>query len=82
MTMFMMLIASGWAGSLVAPQLSEPTANECNQATPIRVGGGLPPAILGPDGMPMDQTRGQDQTRQGLTPDTINPSQIGANMAG
>ena len=38
--------------------------------------------ILGPDGMPMDQTMGQDQLRQGLTPNTINPSQIGANMAG
>jgi hypothetical protein len=38
--------------------------------------------ILGPDGMPLDQTMGQDQTRQGLTPNTINPSQIGANMAG
>jgi len=50
MMMMMMLIASGWAGSLEAPQLSEPTANECDQATPIRVGGGIPPAILGPDG--------------------------------
>ena len=38
--------------------------------------------ILGPDGMPLNQTMGQDQTRQGLTPNTINPSQIGANMAG
>ncbi len=46
-------------------------------------GGGAGAApILGPDGMPMDQTMGQDQTRQGLTPNTINPSQIGANMAG
>ena len=46
-------------------------------------GGGAGAApILGPDGMPMDQTMGQDQLRQGLTPNTINPSQIGANMAG
>ena len=46
-------------------------------------GGGAGAApILGPDGMPMDQTMGQDQLRQGLTPSTINPSQIGANMAG
>lgn len=50
-------------------------------------GGDLPPGaaggapILGPDGMPMDQTMGGGM-RQGLTPDTINPSQIGANMAG
>ena len=46
-------------------------------------GGGAGAApILGPDGMPMDQTMGQDQLRQGLTPNTINPSQIGANLAG
>ena len=46
-------------------------------------GGGAGAApILGPDGMPMDQPMGQDQLRQGLTPNTINPSQIGANMAG
>ena len=50
-------------------------------------GGDLPPGaaggapILGPDGMPMDQTMGGGM-RQGLTPDTINPSQIGASMAG
>jgi len=50
MTMIMMLIASGWAGSLVAPQLSEPTANECDQSAPIRVGVGIPPGIAGPDG--------------------------------
>ena len=45
--------------------------------------GGAP--ILGPDGMPLDQTMGGGGgggMRQGLTPDTINPSQIGASMAG
>ena len=45
--------------------------------------GGAP--ILGPDGMPLDQTMGGGAgggMRQGLTPDTINPSQIGASMAG
>ena len=46
--------------------------------------GGAP--ILGPDGMPLDQTMGGGAPgggmRQGLTPDTINPSQIGAGMAG
>ena len=46
--------------------------------------GGAP--ILGPDGMPLDQTMGGGAPgggmRQGLTPDTINPSQIGASMAG
>jgi len=46
--------------------------------------GGAP--ILGPDGMPLDQTMGGGAggggMRQGLTPDTINPSQIGTNMAG
>ena len=47
--------------------------------------GGAP--ILGPDGMPLDQTMGGGAPpgggmRQGLTPNTINPSQIGANMAG
>ena len=45
--------------------------------------GGAP--ILGPDGMPLDQTMGGapgNGMRQGLTPDTINPSQIGANIAG
>jgi len=46
--------------------------------------GGAP--ILGPDGMPLDQTMGGGAAgggmRQGLTPDTINPSQIGAGMAG
>ena len=51
--------------------------------------GGAP--ILGPDGMPLDQTMGGGAQgggppgggmRQGLTPNTINPSQIGANMAG
>jgi hypothetical protein len=46
--------------------------------------GGAP--ILGPDGMPLDQTMGGGGAgggmRQGLTPDTINPSQIGASMAG
>ena len=51
MTALLMLIASGWAGSLEAPQLSEPTPHECDQATPIRVGSiGLPPGIAGPDG--------------------------------
>ena len=43
-------------------------------------GGG---SVLGPDGMPLDQTMGGGGgMRQGLTPDTINPSQIGASMAG
>jgi len=43
--------------------------------------GGAP--VLGPDGMPLDQTMGGGGgMRQGLTPDTINPSQIGASMAG
>jgi hypothetical protein len=36
--------------------------------------------------MPLDQTMGGGAAgggmRQGLTPDTINPSQIGAGMAG
>jgi hypothetical protein len=52
-------------------------------------GGGAP--ILGPDGRPLDQTMGGGAMgggaagggmRQGLTPDTINPSQIGASIAG
>jgi hypothetical protein len=51
-------------------------------------GGGAP--ILGPDGLPLDQTMGGGGAggaagggmRQGLTPDTVNPSRIGANMAG
>lgn len=46
----LMLTASGWAGSLVAPILKAPTPNECSQATPIRVGGGFPPGLFDPDG--------------------------------
>ena len=44
--------------------------------------GGAP--VLGPDGLPLDQTMGGGggQMRQGLTPNTMNPSRIGANMAG
>ena len=46
-------------------------------------GGGGQPPVLGPDGMPLDQTMGGGGgMRQGLTPNTINPSRIGANMAG
>ena len=38
--------------------------------------------ILGPDGMPLDQTMGGGgELRQGLTPNTVSPPRTGANLA-
>ena len=47
-------------------------------------GEGTPPdggPILGPDGMPLDQTMGGGELRQGLTPNTVSPPRTGANLA-
>jgi len=53
-------------------------------------GGGQPPPILGPDGMPLQQTMGTPpgpagglrEMRQGLTPSVPGPSRVGQNRAG
>ena len=53
---------------------------------PMGGGGG---SMLGPDGMPLDQSMGQTggapaaegQLRQGLTPNTASPGRTGANLA-
>ncbi len=53
-------------------------------------GGGGQPPVLGPDGMPLQQTMGTPpgpagglrQIRQGLTPDVPRPSRVGQNLAG
>ena len=53
-------------------------------------GNGQPPPVLGPDGMPMDQTMGTPpgpagglrEIRQGLTPSVPRPSRVGQNLAG
>ena len=37
--------------------------------------------ILGPDGMPLDQTMGGGELRQGLTPNTVSAPRTGANLA-
>jgi hypothetical protein len=38
--------------------------------------------LLGPDGMPLDETMGTNALRQGLTPNTMSAPRTGANLAG
>jgi hypothetical protein len=53
-------------------------------------GGGGQPPVLGPDGMPLQQTMGTPpgpagaarELRQPLTPNTARPSRVGQNLAG
>ena len=53
-------------------------------------GGGQSPPVLGPDGMPLQQTMGTPpgpagglrEMRQGLTPSVPGPSRVGQNRAG
>ena len=53
-------------------------------------GNGQSPPVLGPDGMPLNQTMGTPpgpagagrELRQGLTPSVPRPSRVGQNLAG
>ena len=50
MIAIMLLIAVGWAGGLAVPVQRDASPGECLQATPLRAGGVLPPAMFSPEG--------------------------------
>jgi hypothetical protein len=48
--LLLLILASGWAGPLVAPVPGADSPDDCAQATPIRAGGVVPPSLFRSDG--------------------------------
>jgi len=48
--LLLLILASGWAGPLVAPVPGADSPDDCAQATPIRAGSVVPPSLFRSDG--------------------------------